>query len=127
MRKPMPLSDLPGYIESVRGKDQDEVPVVEMGRIVQRKTFPLGMFAASILMIVVAGAYISSSTRQITINGEVDFQDVARMVNNEGGSVLSVRKEEEGKYKIRVFTFRRMNLFMNGLSEKAQIEGIQVE
>lgn len=126
MRKPMPLSDLPGYIESVRGKGQDEVPVVEMGRIVQRKTFPLGMFAASILMIVVAGAYISSSTRQITINGEVDFQDVARMVNDEGGSVLSVRKEE-GKYKIRVFTFRRMNLFMNGLSEKAQAEGMEVE
>lgn len=127
MRKPMPLSDLPDYIESIRGKGQNDVPVVDMGRIVQRKAFPfVRLAAAACLMIGFAGFYLASSTRQITVTADIDFQEVAKMVNDEGGSVLSVR-QEEGKYKIRVFTFRRMSLFMSGLNEKARIEGVEVE
>jgi hypothetical protein len=128
MRKPMPLSDLPEYIEHVRRNGQDDVPVVDVGRIIQKKAFSFAKLAAAACLIVgLTGFYIASSTRQITItSSNMDFQEVAKMVNDEGGNVLSARWEE-GKYKIRVFTFRKMNLFMSDLSEKARIEGMEVE
>ena len=133
--KPMPLRDLPAYLDSVRERGQgDDIPVVDMGMIVDApKPFnwsrAAAYSAAACLMVAVGVAgYAAAYTRSITIAaGEVGPQQVAEMVSQEGGRVFSVKKNEQGDYEVKVFTFQKMSAFLDRLRENKNLEGVEVD
>lgn len=104
-KRPMPLSELPGYIRSVReGGQGDDVPVVDMGMIVDdrpRRRWAYALLAASLLLV---GSGLYMSTDSIVVASGADARRVAEMVSDEGGSVFSVSQKEDGTYRVRVFS-----------------------
>ena len=88
--RPLPLSELSGYIDSVRRDGQgDFVPVVEMGMIEDDRAFRWIRFAAyasAACVLVAAGGFfaVSASTESISIASELDAKAVAGIVSGEG-------------------------------------------
>lgn len=118
----MPLKDLPEYIKSARG-GQDEVPVVEMGRIVSPSgRSPFLLAVACILLILVAG--VAVSTHEIKIGSAAGAENVAEIVSGEGGRVVSVSKDGEGDYRVRVFTFGGVKSLVERLRGKEEFESV---
>jgi len=132
-KKPMPLSDLPGYLNSARERGQgDEFPVVDMGRIVEdgprfgTRTFALATLV--LLSFVGTFAYVAASSRSISIAAAdgVDSGEVASIVAEEGGSVFSVIKEEDGTYRVRIFTLKSIGSFVEGLRGKKDFKLVEL-
>lgn len=111
-KKPMPLSDLPGYMRRAREHGQGEdIPVVDVGRIVDDtpawRLLGVARYAAGFVVVAVIGlAVLSFSTESLTISSGVDASRVAGIVSEEGGRVFSVSKNEDGTYRVRVFSLR---------------------
>lgn len=131
--KPMPLSDLPGYMRSVRERGQgDDVPVVDMGRIVENgPRFGIGTFALATFVLasfVGAFAYVVASSRSISIAAAdgVDSSEVASIVAEEGGRVFSVMKEGDGTYRVRIFTLKSIGSFIEGLRGKKDFKSVEL-
>jgi hypothetical protein len=127
---PMPLGELSGYIKSARESGQgDYVPVVEMGSIVDdrpRRSWmrPLALASAACLLLAVAGVYVS--TREITIVSGAGIQAVSEIVAGDGGRVMSVRTEEDGSYRVRVFTFGGMKSLIEKLRDNKEFDSVGV-
>lgn len=108
--EPMPLSDLPDYMRSVRENGQsDYAPVVQMGRIVANKPSVLNraLFysGAACLLFALGGLYVASETKEMTIVAEgTDARTIAARVENEGGRVMSVKKGDGDTYRVKVFS-----------------------
>lgn len=128
------MSELNDYIRSARENGQgDDIPVVEMGMIVDsepRFGWVRGVaVAASVFLVLGAVAYTAASTREIRIvSSDLGSEAVARLVSEEGGRVFSVMKEEEdGSYKVRVLTFRKMSSFLDRLRENKEVDRVELE
>lgn len=126
--KPMPLKDLPGYIQSAREHGQgDDVPVVDMGRIVSKSKFrPVPIAVAACLFLALGGAYVASSTKEIEIEAGVGSLAVAEVVSEEGGRVLSVVRYEDGKYRVKVFTLGGFKSLVERLREKKGFDSVEM-
>lgn len=130
--KPMPLSELTGYIDSVRDRGQgDDIPVVEMGMIVDapspwRRRLAYGA-AASVLFLAL-GAYAFNSTGRVTIVSDAASpRSISEMVADGGGRVISVMQEEDGTYKVRVFHFGGMRSLVERLRENKELNRVEAE
>lgn len=128
--KPMPLSELSGYIDSVRKSGQgDYVPVVDVGRILDdAPTWGLARvarlaLAATILVGIVA--YAANSTSELTIVPMPGSESVSDIVSGEGGRVLSVRMDEDGKYKVRVLNFVGVRSLVDRLRENKAVKEVE--
>lgn len=126
--EPMPLSELPDYMRSVREHGQgDYVPVVDMGRIEQPGwTTGWAVLAGSVALMVssfVALVYTTASTRRITIVAaeSVGEDAISDIVKDEGGRVMSVKKSDEG-YEVRVFTLKGIGSFLDGIRRNKDVE-----
>lgn len=126
----MPLSELPSYIDSVRMSGQSDVPVVDMGRIVDDRSGVFGRRAAGILLclFLMAGGvlYGMGSTRRITIASDMDPSQIADLVAGEGVRVVSVKKEDEDKYEVRVFAPRGFGSFLERLRSNKQLDSVEL-
>lgn len=131
----MPLRDLPEYIKSIRESGQtDYVPVVDMGRIIDAG--PSGgwinkfAYAAAALFLVSAGTltYAVATTRSITITGgdDISSQAIANMVAESGGRVFSTRQNTDGTHEIRVFTFGKIDSFLEQLRENKDLKRVEL-
>lgn len=126
--KPMPLSELPGYMRSARETGQgDDIPVVDMGTIVDDRPFlvrnrAMALAAAGCVMLAVGGAlFVSASTDSLVIASDADAQRVAEIVSNEGGNVFSVSQKEDGTYRVSVFSLRGLGSLLERLR---RVEGV---
>lgn len=125
---PMPLSQLPDYMRSVREQGQgDYVPVVDIGRIEEPRSATRWIALAGGLLLFASSlaglAYTTASTRRITIVAaeSVSSEAIADIVKDEGGRVVSVTKGE-GSYEVKVFTFKGIGSFLEGLRRNKEIE-----
>lgn len=133
--RPMPLKDLPAYLNSVReGGQGGYAPVVDVGRIVDpggsTVWFRRMGHAAAILLLLGAGvlAFGVAGTRNITISSDAsDSRAVADIVREGGGNVFSVTKKDDGTYRVRVFTFRKMGQFLERLRENKEFDRVELE
>lgn len=133
--KPMPLSELPSYLNSVREKGQgDYVPVVDVGRIVDpggsTVWFRRAGYMAAFCVLLVGGAltYGIASTREITIVSDGGGRgSISDMIAEEGGRVISVRQEENGVYKVKVFTFGGVRSLVERLKGKKDFKRVELE
>ena len=109
MKEPMPLGDLPGYIRSVRDSGQGgDSPVVDMGRIVApapRWGRRIAYAGVACVLVAVGGAYAMNMTEEISIRADLGAVAVASAVSAEGGRVISVRRDDDGSYRVRVLSF----------------------
>ena len=126
---PMPLKDLPGYIRSAREEGQgDYVPVVEMGQIIAPRTNnwvkTIGYAAAACLLLMIGGVYATTSSIIVSIDNP---QAIANIVADNGGKVFSVKQEEDGTYKVRVFSLKRMSSLIEGLRKNKELKKVEAE
>lgn len=130
----MPLSELPAYLDSVRGKGQgDYVPVVDVGRIVDPGGSTIWfrragyMAAACLLLCVGVGVYGFNSTREITIVSAEGEGSISDIIAEGGGRVISVRKDTEGAYRVRVFTFGGIRSLVERLKERKELDEVEIK
>ena len=128
--EPMPLEDLPEYIKSVRENGQTDAPVVEMGRIVSRPAWgrPFAYAVAACIFIALGGVGVAfTATSEITIRSGAGPRAVAEMVSEEGGRVFSVTREENGAYKVRVLTFKKIGPLLERLKKNKDVEDAELD
>lgn len=128
--RPMPLSELPGYMRHAREHGQgDEVPVVDMGMIVDDRPswgrIVAYAFATCVLIAVGGVVAVSASTESLVIASEADAARVAGIVSEEGGSVFSVSANEDGTYRVRVFSFRGVNALLERLRGNGELDRVE--
>jgi hypothetical protein len=130
--KPMPLSELPSYIDSVRERGQgDYVPVVEMGMIVEDGAFRwvrFAVYASAACVLVAAGGLlaVSASTESLTIASGLDAGAVAGIVSDEGGRVFSVVQNGDGTYRVRFFSLRDSRSLLERLKANREFESVEI-
>jgi len=128
---PMPLGDLPEYMRSVRdGGQGDYAPVVDVGRIVddRPRRGRLAAFASAACVLVgIAGIYAANSTSDISITSSSDSVAVSKMVSDEGGKVFSVKKNEDGTYRVRVFSFGGARDLVDRLKDKGRFDSVELK
>lgn len=132
---PMPLSQLPDYMRSVRERGQgDYVPVVDMGMIVEdTKSFNWfmgGKYAAVACLFVIMGVvgYAFAETKRVVIDaGGVGPAVVADIVSGEGGRVFSATEMEDGKCEVRFFTFKKTSYFIEQLKKKKEFIKVEIK
>lgn len=131
-KEPMPLKDLPAYLDSVREHGQgDYVPVVDMGRIVEprrRWSGSLAFAAAACLLMGVGGMVTyAAASKSITIVADgVDAGAIAEMVKEGGAGVVSVKQDEDRTYKVRVLTLK-MNSLLENLRGNRNLERVDAD
>lgn len=130
--KPMPLGDLPGYIKSARGHGQEDIPVVDVGRIVDSGSFwdwgvPFVYAVVICLLMGGVGVLAVSGSNEFTIVSGADAKTVTEIVSAKGGSVFSVSEEGDGVYKVRVFTFERASQFLERLRGNKEFKRVDLE
>lgn len=130
--KPMPLSDLPEYIKSVRDHGQsDFVPVVEMGRIVTpnkpRLRLSALVAAASFLLIVcgVLGYDAASKNIILTAAEGMDSKAVAQIVSDGGARVMSVTKNDDETYEVKVLTLKNLGSLLDNLKKNKEFKKVE--
>jgi hypothetical protein len=130
--KPMPLSELSGYIDSVRRDGQgDFVPVVEMGMIVEDRPFRwvrFAVYASAACLLVAVGGFlaVSASTESLTIASGLDAGAVAGIVSEEGGRVFSVVQNGDGTYRVRFFSLRDSRSILERLKANREFESVEI-
>lgn len=130
-KEPMPLSDLPDYIKSIRNEGQgDYVPVVDMGMIVTNDSSWLRSIAYATAMCVAFSlcvVFIMSSTRDICITSDASSNDVVDLISQDGYNVISVKQNENGDYKLRVFTFSGSESLIERLRKNKGFKKVEIE
>lgn len=131
--EPMPLSELSGYIDSVRRDGQgDYIPVVDVGRIVDdspawRWIGRVRYAAAACVILSLGGALaVAYRTERITISSDAGPAAVAGIVSDEGGSVFSVVQAEGGEYELRVFSFGGGRSLVERLRGKKELKRVDL-
>lgn len=124
--KPMPLDELPDYIRSVREHGQGDAPVVDMGRIVSPNRSRSYLLVAAGLLLAL-GVYVARSTDEITIESAAGVGNVAEIVSGEGGSVISVKRDGDGKYRVRVFSFGGVRSLVERLRESEEFDSVGLD
>jgi len=130
--KAMPLGNLPAYMDSVRERGQrDEIPVVDMGMIVDDRPFRWARalaYSSVACLLVTAGAvtYAISSTESVIIDaGDMEPRAVAKIVSEEGGRVFYFRQNDDKTYEVRVFTFKKIGSLLDQLRGKKEFKRVE--
>jgi hypothetical protein len=130
--KPMPLKDLPAYLDSVREHGQgDYVPVVDMGMIVDdrpRRRLRLAAYSTALCLFVAIGIVAYNSTERIVIDAaDLGPQAVAEIIRDQGGRAFSVTENDDGTHEVRVFTFKRMSSFLEQLRKNKEFKKVEIK
>jgi hypothetical protein len=129
----MPLSELSGYIDSVRERGQgDFVPVVEMGMIEDDRAFRwlrFAVYASAACVLVAVGGFwaVSASTESLTIASGLDAGAVAGIVSEEGGRVFSVVQNGDGTYRVRFFSLRDSQSLLERLRVNKEFKSVELK
>jgi hypothetical protein len=129
---PMPLSKLPEYIKSLResGSVGDGV-VVDMGMIVDdekpRSWFRRYVYATAACLFLAAGTLTFMASKSIKIVAEkgVGYQTIANVVAEGGGHIVSMKKNDDNTYELRVLSFSRMSSFLENLRRGEGLERVE--
>ena len=129
MKKPMPLKDLPAYIDSVRETGQGEIPVVEMGMITNSSPrtgwYRGAAFSAAACLVVGLVGYGVVMTDSMTIvAGDIGPEAVAEIVSGEGGMFVSVKREGEKTYSVRSLNLGNKNHLIQRLRSNKQFDSV---
>ena len=131
---PMPLSQLPEYIKSLResGSVGDGV-VVDMGMIVEdekpRSWLRRSAYATAACLFLAAGTltFMASKSIKIVAAEGVGYQTIADVVKEGGGHIVSMKKNDDNTYELRVFSFSRMSSFLDNLRGKEGLERVEAK
>lgn len=130
----MPLSQLPEYIKSLKesGSVGDGM-VVDMGMIVSdekpRSWFRRSAYAIAACLFLAIGTMTFMASKSIKIVAEkgVGYQTIANVVAEGGGHIVSMRKNDDNTYELRVLSFSRMSSFLDNLRRKEGLERVEAK
>lgn len=129
-KKPMPLKDLPQYLESARENgDMEDGPVVEMGQIImpeERSHNWVGIAAASILFVSVSLggliAYDSMSREdfKVIVNTNAP-SNMSKIVSDSNGEIISVKQNTNDTYEVHISTRKSKRSFLDWLQNNRNV------
>jgi len=113
MNDPMPLENLPGYLQSIRGKNinPDQAPVVDIGKIVERPRPFRGALALSLFIAVFSlglGAleYMErSKVKSILVvldDNNANLESVKEIIAGNGVKVISIEQNPDHSFEAKV-------------------------
>lgn len=106
----MDLKNLPAYLNSLRSKGEfGDGVVVDMGKIVAPRSNVLRNTAFAVSICVLLGLVTFGATSQkitVVTNSGISAEEVYSIVSDNGGQVVSMIKNEDNTYSMRVFSFR---------------------
>lgn len=130
----MPLSQLPEYIKSLRESGSvGEGVVVDMGMIVDDEKPKIWLrrsaYAAAACLFLAAGMLTFMASKSIKIVAEkgVGYQTIANVVAEGGGHIVSMKKNDDNTYELRVLSFNRMSSFLDNLRRKEGLERVEAK
>jgi hypothetical protein len=131
MNDPMPIKNLPEYLNSVRDREQDYVPVVDMGRIEsESNVFRKLSYVAILLLMVGVGATaynLNSRNLTILINAkDTNIQTVSELLKDDGAKVISVEKKDD-VYEAKISLRKNIKSFIENLRERKEIEKVELK
>ena len=134
-KDPMPLRDLPQYLESLKENNSfGDGPVVDMGQIISEEPYWYKRFAyaAAACLLIGAGFFTYSSipNRNITIVIEANNaspQAIADIVSDGGGQIISVKQNEDSTYEVKLFALKNINSFIERLRKNKTLKDVQLE
>jgi hypothetical protein len=100
--------------------------------VVPKKTWPRGSnyIIAACLCVVLTGiaGYKTISDSNITIVVDTNEPNaVKEILSNSGGRVYSVVKKEDETYQIKLFMFKNVNSFLEGLRRNKEFKKVELE
>jgi hypothetical protein len=134
MKSPMSLKDLPDYLRNLRANNKtDESLVVDMGRVTA-KTNNGKLVAISSLFSVVfvlslgllAYDFITPKNITIVLNSNLESKDILKILEENGGEVISVDKAKDSEYEIKLSLRKNKNLFIERLRKNKDIDNIEL-
>jgi len=135
-KKPMPLRDLPGNLQSARdeGEEYPDMGVVDMGRIVikrKRSRFPLNI-GIMLLAVCLGGVgimtYNTMSVEQITVVVDVvDPQAIPTTIENSGGQIVSVEHKQGGIYEVKMSTRKNRSTLLELLQNNENVRSVKLK
>lgn len=136
MNQPMPLKDMPKYLEQARENPDMPAPVVGMGTIIvpepeEKPSFWSGInktgvaILASFLLCLGLVAYDASSVDHMTIivDTSTPSQVIPQAVKESGGEITSVKQLDGSTYEVRVKTREEKKSFLERLAMRMNIRG----
>lgn len=133
--EPMPLRDLPGYLESAKNSSEEEpdMGVVDMGRIVVKKKsrfpiMPIVMFVAIFIGGIGVMSYNMPAEQNITVVVDVvDPQAIPTMFQDSGGEVVSVEHKQDFTYEIKMTTYKTKNSLLEWLRNNRNVRSAKLK
>jgi len=133
---PMPLENLPGYLQSAQENGNIGSPVVNMGQIVvPQKSYTwsivLALFVCVVLSVGSLMTYNAMSTQTITvvvdINQTVDPQNIPQMVADSGGEVVAVKQQDNDTFEVELKTRKSKHSFLEWLLKDRNIKKAELK
>lgn len=130
-KKVMPIEGLPGYLKSVKnnGIDQDNIPVVDMGQIIDDRPnwFKRVAYATSICLFIGLATLAYNKSFTIVVQSDSDPNMLSEIVSEGGGKAYSVIQKEDNTYEIKFFTLKNINSFIKRLRENKELKKVELE
>lgn len=122
----MNLKDLPGYIRSIRAGGVEESPVVNMGQIVSRPNWTK-RFAFAVAFCLLGLIVYSSIPSNITVVVDAPGVDISRVIEDGGGRIISVSRNDDSTYSIRLATRKNVKAFLDLLRKNKDVRNVELE
>lgn len=139
-KQPMSLEDLPEYLKSQRENgDMGRPNLVGTGQLITKKTFMSWsqqvILAMSLLLLAGAGsmvAYNSMAENQLTVIVDIDknadpSQTISKIVSDSGGTMLSVKQNEDLTYEVKVSTRKSRHSFLEWFRKNKNVNKASIE
>jgi hypothetical protein len=133
---PMPLSQLPEYVRSLResGSVGDGV-VVDMGMIVDderpKSWLRRSAYATAACLFLALGTltytFMASKSIKIVAAEGVGYQTIVDVVAEGGGRIVSMKKNDDNSYELRVLAPRRMGYLLEYLRAREDLERVETK
>lgn len=129
------IKDLPNYLENNKHNSSGKSPVVGMGQIIVEKeeynwarkigvVTIIGIFMMTSTLIV----YDSMTTKNITVTvsaNNTSPKDISKILSDGGGQVISVKKNDDLSYEVKLTTKKNKSSFINWLKKNKEVKYIE--
>lgn len=130
--KPLNLKHLPKYLKNLRESNScDENLVVDMGQIVNSSPkFSKLYLGVPVLMLLVAlalpAAYYFNDSKSAILVFDTDNKDFSKIISDNGGEVISVKKNENSIYEVKIGKLKDVNSFIERLRKSKEFKKVEL-
>lgn len=129
------IKDLPNYLENNKHNSSGKSPVVGMGQIIVEKeeynwARKIGVVTIIVIFMMTSTliVYDSMTTKNITVTvsaNNTSPKDISKILSDGGGQVISVKKNDDLSYEVKLTTKKNKSSFINWLKKNKEVKYIE--